>query len=186
MSQLSVSRRQLLVTAALCVSLFGAGFLAVRAQVVPDTLPAELGDREFWSLITESSEPDGFFRSDNLVSNERTFQEVIPELKKRALANGVYLGVGPDQNFTYIAALHPRMAFIVDIRREQPAAAPVLQGARRDVERPRRLPLAPVLAASGRTASTRCGPQATCLTRSATWRRVRSSSGRILPTCRTG
>ena len=72
MSQLPVSRRQLLVTAALCVSLFGAAFLAVRAQVVPDTLPAELGDREFWSLVTESSEPDGFFRSDNLVSNERT------------------------------------------------------------------------------------------------------------------
>ena len=117
MSPLPVSRRQFLVTSALCLSLFGAAFLAVRAQVVPDTLPAELGDREFWSLVTESSEPDGFFRSDNLVSNERTYQEVVPELKKRVLANGVYLGVGPDQNFTYIAALHPRMAFIVDIRR---------------------------------------------------------------------
>jgi hypothetical protein len=117
MSPLPVSRRQFLVTSALCLSLFGAAFLAVRAQVVPDTLPAELGDREFWSLVTESSEPDGFFRSDNLVSNERTYQEVVPELKKRLLANGVYLGVGPDQNFTYIAALHPRMAFIVDIRR---------------------------------------------------------------------
>jgi hypothetical protein len=117
MRPLTVNRRQFLVTSVLCVSLFAAGFLAVRAQVVPDTLPAELGDREFWSLVTESSEPDGFFRSDNLVSNERTYQEVVPELKKRALANGVYLGVGPDQNFTYIAALHPRMAFIVDIRR---------------------------------------------------------------------
>ena len=30
---------------------------------------------------------------------------------------GVYLGVAPDQNFTYIAALEPKMAFIVDIRR---------------------------------------------------------------------
>ena len=29
-----------------------------------------------------------------------------------------YVGVGPDQNFTYIAALKPRIAFIVDIRRQ--------------------------------------------------------------------
>jgi hypothetical protein len=89
----------------------------IRAQSVPDTLPSELSDKDFWSIVTDYSEPDGFFRSDNLVSNERTFQEVIPTLQKRALPNGVYLGVGPDQNFTYIAALKPRMAFIVDIRR---------------------------------------------------------------------
>ena len=34
-------------------------------------------------------------------------------------AGGVYIGVGPEQNFTYIAA-RPEMAFIVDIRRENP------------------------------------------------------------------
>jgi len=114
-----VNRRQFLAAfvVAACVSI--AALLGVRAQSQSraDTLPAELSDKEFWSLVTEYSEPDGFFRSDNLVSNERTFQEVIPELKKRALPNGVYLGVGPDQNFTYIAALKPRLAFIVDIRR---------------------------------------------------------------------
>jgi hypothetical protein len=114
-----VNRRQFLAASlvAACVSI--AALLGVRAQSQsrPDTLPAELSDKEFWSLVSEYSEPDGFFRSDNLVSNERTFQEVIPELKKRALPNGVYLGVGPDQNFTYIAALKPRLAFIVDIRR---------------------------------------------------------------------
>src|SRR5437660_641109 len=114
---LAPRRRQPLVVALLCVCLSGAALLGIRAQVVPDTLPAELGDREFWGLVTDLSEADGFFRSDNLVSNERTYQQVIPELKKHALANGVYLGVGPDQNFTYIAALKPRMAFIVDIRR---------------------------------------------------------------------
>src|SRR5215467_5163495 len=114
---LAPHRRQPLVAACLCVCLCGAALLGIRAQVVPDTLPSELNDREFWSLVTDSSEPDGFFRSDNLVSNERTYQEVVPELKRRVLPNGVYLGVGPDQNFTYIAALHPRMAFIVDIRR---------------------------------------------------------------------
>jgi hypothetical protein len=30
----------------------------------------------------------------------------------------VYLGVGPEQYLTYIAAIHPEMAFIVDIRRQ--------------------------------------------------------------------
>jgi hypothetical protein len=114
-----VNRRQILTAAVLagCLSIAALLGLRIRAQSVPDTLPAELSDKDFWGLVTEYSEPDGFFRSDNLVSNERTFQEVIPELKKRALANGVYLGVGPDQNFTYISALKPRMAFIVDIRR---------------------------------------------------------------------
>ena len=29
----------------------------------------------------------------------------------------MYLGVGPEQNFTYIVALRPKLAFIVDIRR---------------------------------------------------------------------
>ena len=35
----------------------------------------------------------------------------------RARQNRAYLGVGPEQNFTYIVALKPKMAFIVDIRR---------------------------------------------------------------------
>jgi hypothetical protein len=87
-----------------------------RKPVVAE-LPAQLSDSAFWSLVTESSEPDGYFRSDNLVSNELTFQHVIPELLEVIPPGGVYLGVGPDQNFTYIAALRPRIAFIVDIRR---------------------------------------------------------------------
>jgi hypothetical protein len=42
---------------------------------------------------------------------------VIPELTAKTPAGGVYLGVGPEQNFTYIAALQPKVAFITDIRR---------------------------------------------------------------------
>jgi hypothetical protein len=81
-------------------------------------LPESLSHREFWSVITDFSEPGGTFRSENLVSNESAFQRVIPRLKKQIEPGGVYLGVGPDQNFTYIAALAPRLAFVVDIRRE--------------------------------------------------------------------
>jgi hypothetical protein len=46
------------------------------------------------------------------------FQYVIPALKAGIGSGGVYLGVGPEQNFTYIAALEPRIAFIFDIRRQ--------------------------------------------------------------------
>jgi hypothetical protein len=80
-------------------------------------LPERLTDQQFWQLSTEMSEPNGFFRSDNLVSNEHTFQFVLPSLAKQAKPGGVYLGVAPDQNFTYIVATAPRMAFIVDVRR---------------------------------------------------------------------
>jgi hypothetical protein len=79
-------------------------------------IPTRLTDEEFWKLSTESSEEDGFFRSDNLLSNESSFQYIIPDMLKTAKLGRVYVGVGPEQNFTYIAALKPAMAFIIDIR----------------------------------------------------------------------
>jgi hypothetical protein len=79
-------------------------------------LPERLDDRAFWSLVTTLSEAGGTFRSENLLSNELGFQTVIPELLATTRQGGVYLGVGPEQNFTYIAALRPRIAFILDIR----------------------------------------------------------------------
>ena len=82
-----------------------------------DTLPARLTPQQFWKLSQDLSEPDGFFRSDNLVSNEIWFQWVIPELVAAVPAGRVYVGVGPEQNFTYIAALQPKMVFITDVRR---------------------------------------------------------------------
>jgi hypothetical protein len=62
------------------------------------------------------SEPPGAFaHSDNLVSNEHLFAHRVRLLQG---AGGVYIGVGPEQNFSYIARLQPAMAFIVDIRQE--------------------------------------------------------------------
>ena len=87
------------------------------APGVADTLPERLTDQEFWALSQDSSEPDGSFRSDNLVSNEIWLQYVIPDLLARSRQGSVYLGVGPEQNFTYIAALKPKMVFITDVRR---------------------------------------------------------------------
>jgi hypothetical protein len=80
------------------------------------TVPPRLSDGEFWRLSTELSEPAGeFVHSDNLVSNEIYYVHMAKRLRARG---GVYIGVGPEQNFSYIAKLRPDMAFIVDIRRE--------------------------------------------------------------------
>ena len=86
-------------------------------SAVSAALPARLSDGDYWKLIQEFSEPDGFFPSQNLVSNEDTYQVVIPELQRLIKPGGVYVGVGPDQNFTYIAALKPAMVFLPDVRR---------------------------------------------------------------------
>src|SRR5262249_53718588 len=61
---------------------------------------------------------DGQFRFENFLSNEIQYQYVIPNLKTSTAPGGVYMGVGPEQNFTYIAALRPKIAFITDIRRQ--------------------------------------------------------------------
>jgi hypothetical protein len=102
-----------ILIACLGVASGGAGAAQSAAAGTP---PKALSDREFWNLSKDSSEPDGFFRSDNLLSNETRFQHVIPDLVRTAKPGRVYLGVGPEQNFTYISALRPAMAVIFDIR----------------------------------------------------------------------
>ena len=109
MSPTHRARRSLAVA-----SLLGVLAAAASAQ---STIPQRLSDQELWKLDAEFSEPSGYFRSDNLLSNETGFQAVIPALRERIKPGGVYLGVGPEQNFTYIVALQPRIAFIIDIRR---------------------------------------------------------------------
>ena len=99
----------------------GACVMAVSfgpdARAGAGALPESLSSTAFWALSSELSEPNGYFQSDNLVSNEIQFQHVIPELVKSARPGRVYLGVGPEQNFSYIVALRPAMVFIVDVRR---------------------------------------------------------------------
>ena len=83
-------------------------------------LPDRLTDQEFWALSQDSSEPGGYFRAadiTNITSNELRFLDVIPDLTARVKPGGVYLGVGPEQNYTYMAAIKPKMAIIFDIRR---------------------------------------------------------------------
>ncbi len=94
----------------LALALAGAG---ASAQAPPRLTPAEFG-----ALSERLSEPPGYFDTDNLVSNEDSYLHAITGLQRYGVRGGAYLGVGPDQNFSYIAAIRPRIAFIVDIRRD--------------------------------------------------------------------
>src|SRR5437016_3661799 len=108
--QNSKYRIRLLIVFALCFS-----FTRVWSAA---ELPAQLTDEVFWELVTDFSEASGRFPSDNFVSNELATQRVLSQLTKSRKASGAYVGVGPEQNFTYIVALQPKIAFIVDIRRQ--------------------------------------------------------------------
>src|SRR6476619_2499044 len=104
--------RRVIRAAALCAALATASTLS-RAQRV-GSIPDSLTDQEFWRLFTTMSEESGTFPSENFVSNEKTYQFVIPTVRRTLTPGGVYVGVGPEQNFTYIANLEPRLAVIID------------------------------------------------------------------------
>lgn len=73
---------------------------------------------ELARLLRTLSEPSGAFFSRNLVSNEPSYAAAIPRVAERRSAGRAYLGVGPEQNLSYLAALEPDLAFIVDLRRD--------------------------------------------------------------------
>jgi len=99
------------------ISLVLIGIVLLSSPIHAVDIPAALTDQEFWRIVTEFSEPGGVFQPE-FMSNEDSSQFVIPTLKQTTRSGGVYIGVGPEQNFTYVAAIHPRIAFIVDIRRD--------------------------------------------------------------------
>ena len=93
-----------------------SAFLLIPLWVRAGTLPDKIDDVEFWRLATSLSEDGGRFQQ-QFMSNEDSFQSVMPDLKNTP-KDGVYIGVGSEQNFTYIAATQPQISFIIDIRRD--------------------------------------------------------------------
>jgi len=73
---------------------------------------------EFSRIVQQFSEEGGYFQSDNFTSNETAYLHIVSRLKEVGVSDGAYIGVGPEQNFTYIAKIRPSIAFIVDIRRQ--------------------------------------------------------------------
>ena len=112
-----IRRRDVLVVTLTLLGCLGVAWVRPLSSPGAHALPPQVSDQAFWRMASEFSEPDGYFRSDNLLSNEDAFQTVIPRLKASVPRGGVYLGVGPEQNFTYLVAVQPRVAFIIDIRR---------------------------------------------------------------------
>ena len=80
--------------------------------------PAAISNADFAGLMAALSERDGSFHTDNYVSNETMISEAIDLLEDRSHVRGAYIGVGPEQNFSYIVTLRPEIAFILDIRRD--------------------------------------------------------------------
>ncbi len=91
-----------------------------RAQSAsaPTMLPLPDSLSNFAALVRRLSDAGGYFDTDNLISNERGYQQVLGAMQRLGVRGGAYIGVGPDQNFTYIARVRPRIAFLVDIRRD--------------------------------------------------------------------
>jgi len=96
------------------VSTATTGSSASRGQRQIESLSAS----EFARLVRDLSEEPGYFHSDNFISNETSYLTVVDKLRQLGATGGAYIGVGPEQNFTYIAKIRPRIAFIVDIRRQ--------------------------------------------------------------------
>ena len=92
--------------------------LLALSQVSGSTSTSAISDREFERLTLELSERGGYFGTDNLVSNETSFLHADENLIRTVAPGQVYLGVGPSQNYTYIAKVKPSLAFILDIRRD--------------------------------------------------------------------
>ena len=109
MTLLPAPRRLRAATAIALLALCGGGS---RAQGPPPHATA------FAAQIAALSEEAGYFDTDNLISNEQGYLAVLQDLDRAAFRGGAYIGVGPDQNFSYIAAARPDVAFIIDVRRD--------------------------------------------------------------------
>lgn len=92
--------------------ILGAG--AASAQ----SLERALAKERFAQIVEKFSEPNGYFDSDNLISNEASYLHVMGKMRQMKVTGGAYIGVGPDQNFSYIAQIRPAIVFITDIRRD--------------------------------------------------------------------
>jgi hypothetical protein len=93
------------------------GLALASSSLARAQLPRSLSDSAFASLVARFSEPEGYFDTDNIISNEDSYLHPLTTLDRLKVSGGVYVGVGPDQNFSYIAAIRPKAAVIIDIRR---------------------------------------------------------------------
>jgi hypothetical protein len=129
-------RRFLVGLSALLVGCGGPKVIEVRTAPLTDSTPVVAGpparpstfvapvnspaspESTYGRTFLRLSEPAGFFPSENVVSNETSYLHVLDAMRRDGVTGGAYIGVGPDQNFSYIAAIRPQVAFMFDIRRD--------------------------------------------------------------------
>lgn len=97
---------------------FAAASLITSTAPLPAQRPDSLSPTEFAALSARLSDQGGYFDTDNLISNEQSLLHPLTLLDRQRVRGGVYIGVGPDQNFNYIARVSPRLAIIADVRRD--------------------------------------------------------------------
>ena len=90
---------------------------ALSFDAEPPASTKLIADEEVGPLIARLSDRAGDFPSENYVTNETSLLHVAKVLRAPALHGRAYVGVGPEQNYTYLAMLEPRVSYIVDIRR---------------------------------------------------------------------
>ena len=107
-----------LLVLSLAVALAVSGCKAQPAIQSPPRLQGAISDADFAALVARISEPGGFFDTDNLISNEGGYLKVVDALARLELKGGAFVGVGPDQSFSYIAEVRPDIVFMTDVRRD--------------------------------------------------------------------
>jgi hypothetical protein len=112
---LGVSRVSL--TAVLLLAISGTGLTRGMATRAAQAARVQT-DSSFAGTIARLSEAAGYFDSDNLISNETSYLHAVSKMRQIGVSGGAYIGVGPDQSFSYIAAIRPTIAYLIDIRRD--------------------------------------------------------------------
>lgn len=116
-SPLALGMRRIGFAAVLLLAISGAGL--TRGVVTRAAQAARLqADTSFAGTVARLSEDQGYFDSDNLISNETSYLHAVSKLRRVGVSGGAYIGVGPDQSFSYIAEIRPTVAYMIDIRRD--------------------------------------------------------------------
>src|SRR5215471_10531701 len=114
----NLSRTGFLAAAFTLILVIGAATVPWTREQSRAASDVQVSIEQFARYIEDWSEPEGYFDTDNFISNETSYLHVIDDLRTRVNPGGIYLGVGPDQNFSYIVHTRPMLAVITDIRRQ--------------------------------------------------------------------
>ena len=114
----SMSRRLICAASLLILVVVAFGFQRKADVPVAAAADIQVSRSQFAQYIVDFSEPEGYFDTDNFISNETSYLHVVPDLRRQVKPGFVYLGVGPDQNFSYIVHTRPSLAIVTDIRRQ--------------------------------------------------------------------